>query len=148
MGDRLARVGMRLLRNRVIVPDDVATALWAYAGREPDAATGLHEAMARWASASPLYGSMPRAPWYVLQALARIEQLAAKRARAEEERRVTRLRWADIDAEYPISTVLMWYESGDVDGLYVEQAQGDRPRVSWTPPRNRSRKTRRNLSDL
>jgi hypothetical protein len=37
-------------------------------------------------------------------------------------------------AEWPIETVLMWFEFGLVGSITVEQTQGGQPRVSWTEP--------------
>lgn len=134
VGARLARVGVRLLRERRYpLPDYVAEALWVYARGEPDATEHLHDAMRRWA-AGPSGG-----PWMVADVLHRIERDRRAALAEVEARRHADEQRADLDAERPVAYVLMWYEHGDIDGFRVEQAQGDRPRLSWTPRAGRRR---------
>lgn len=41
--------------------------------------------------------------------------------------------------EFAIEHVETWFEFGDVGSFTVTQAQGDRPRVSWTVPTKEAR---------
>lgn len=52
----------------------------------------------------------------------------------EEERQARRRSHEDRRREWPIETVAGWYEDGHLGSFTVSEAQGDRPRIDWTPP--------------